>query len=287
VWLSPSDQGLNPNTADNNDDLSKESGFAMFDAMGVRRGLVAHGSPGTAMEVAVAEDLARWRRDLEVGRSRAAGDFEQYAHLNVLGQFKQAHRPGAASVRRLSALAAGLPASPQVGAVRSEIDLVLDELEELEELEEQDLIAARLKADMPEESMLRIILTCGSPQPDGRPPLLAVAMSSKWTLRTNRAQDCISQGAKLADQRRGRMPHFGVVTMEPRPSMLRLLTDGSGAIDCVRHLLLPALQEAVDVVRSTREAGWSPGVTFDRLIAQRRLRDYDELVEEVVAVPAA
>jgi hypothetical protein len=112
-------------------------------------------------------------------------------------------------------------------------------------------------------------------------------LSAKWSLRTDRAQDCVSQGAKLVAQRRGRMPHFAVITMEPRPSMLKILGDGSGSVDCVYHLDLPALTRTMErlnaVQRNTRQ--WSPYVTFRRLIDQDRLRDYDDLVKEMQRIP--
>ena len=110
-----------------------------------------------------------------------------------------------------------------------------------------------------------------------------MALSAKWTLRTDRAQDCVSQGAKLASQKRGRMPHYAVITAEPRPAMLKIPSDGP-SVDCVYHIDLPALDRAL-----TRMAGgnprWSPKVTFDRLVRQGRLRDYDDLVHQALEVP--
>ena len=83
----------------------------------------------------------------------------------------------------------------------------------------------------------------------------------------------------MAALRRGRMPHFAVVTMEPRPYMLNLLGGGSGEVDCVYHLDLPALRTAIaeTCVGNPRRRGTLE--TFNRLVAQRRLRDWDELVE--------
>jgi hypothetical protein len=83
------------------------------------------------------------------------------------------------------------------------------------------------------------------------------------------------------------MPHYAVITMEPRPAMLKILADGSGSIDCVYHLDLPALSRAIDTVRVLRGPKWSPGQTFDRLVQQRRLRDYDDLVDAVRNIPSA
>ena len=108
------------------------------------------------------------------------------------------------------------------------------------------------------------------------------------SLRTDRAQDCLSQGTKLVSQRRGRMPHFATLTMEPRPAMLALLPDGSGSIDCVYHLDLPSLIPAAHQVHEQRLAangrGWSPLATLERLVRQDRLRDYDDLTHEVDVV---
>jgi hypothetical protein len=116
---------------------------------------------------------------------------------------------------------------------------------------------------------------------------LAIALSSKWSLRTDRAQDCVSQGNKLVAQRRGRMPHFGVITIEPRPAMLRILADGSGAVDFVYHLDLAALTDSIAAVAKRNRVGWSPAQIFSRLMRQNRLRDFDDLVREVMRVPSS
>lgn len=76
--------------------------------------------------------------------------------------------------------------------------------------------------------------------------------------------------------------------MEPRPSVLKILGDGSGAVDCVYPLHLPALTIAINNLanRGRRNPlSWSPLQTFERLVRQRRLRDYDELVSEVARLP--
>jgi len=153
-----------------------------------------------------------------------------------------------------------------------------------EEFEVQDRISERLKLYMPEESLLKLDITCGSEQ-EGMESTLHLGLSSKWTLRTDRAQDCVSQGSKLASQRRGPMPHYAVITMEPRPAMLKILADGSGAVDYVYHVDLPALTRAIEKIRSRKRGVWSPGVTFERLINQGRIRDYDDLVRTVQSIP--
>lgn len=129
------------------------------------------------------------------------------------------------------------------------------------------------------ESLLRLDVTVSDPKA-GRLPELEIGLSLKWSLRTDRAQDCRSQGAKLSALRRGRMPHFAAVTMEPRPYMLNLLGGGSGDVDCVYHLHLPALTEAIEAAygKKTEKTSQRIVASFERLVEQRRLRDYDELV---------
>ena len=136
-----------------------------------------------------------------------------------------------------------------------------------------------LLEEVGDESLLNLDVTASRQRVGPQTPSLEIGLSLKWSLRTDRAQDCRSQGAKMATLRRGRMPHFAVVTMEPRPYMLNLLGGGSGEVDCVYHLDLPALRNAVEQTclgyprrRSTLE-------TFNKLVAQRRLRDWDDLVD--------
>lgn len=74
------------------------------------------------------------------------------------------------------------------------------------------------------------------------------------------------------------MPHFAAVTMEPRPYMLAILGGGSGEVDCVYHLDLPALTKAIEETTTGRPNRRKAADTFRRLVEQRRLRDYDELV---------
>ncbi|MBT2449369.1 type II site-specific deoxyribonuclease [Streptomyces sp. ISL-43] len=133
-----------------------------------------------------------------------------------------------------------------------------------------------------EESVLKLDITISRATPgvaSAAAQHLIAGLSLKWTLRTDRAQDCRSQGSKMASLRRGRMPHFAAVTMEPRPSMLNLLGRGSGDVDCLYHLDLPALSQAIDEYCSgtRRKDRLKMRDNFRRLCDQRRLRDYDEL----------
>lgn len=267
-----------PNTSDNNDDQSKELGRELFTQLGVPAGQLGPADPGKVLEVETRADLASRRADLSIERSRSIADFSQYRHLAVFPTFSKTYEPVSKAMSEIEALAAQLPKSPQAAKLRSVVR------RKSERYEHQDELTRRLLIEMPEEAILRVDLTVGAPAVNADLHMY-VGISAKWSLRTDRAQDCISQGSRLATQRRGAMPHFAVLTMEPRPAMLRILADGSGAIDCVYHLDLPALTRAIEAVASRKRGTWSPKRTFDRLIQQGRIRDYDELVETVKRVP--
>ncbi|MHA7209665.1 NgoMIV family type II restriction endonuclease [Arthrobacter sp. MDT1-65] len=268
----------NPNTSDANDPGSVELGRALFNELGVPHDQVVGDDPGARMEEAIQQHLQQLRPDLVIRRSRSALEFQQYAHLRVFPEFVSGHKGAAPVLERLRGIAERLPASAATTRLKGELDRAVVDFAE------QDRMSARLKLHMPKESLLNLDLTFASDL-QGRESPLYLGLSSKWSLRTDRAQDCVSQGSKLASQRRGPMPHYGVITMEPRPSMLKIVADQSGSVDYVYHLDLPALTRAMEKVRARKGARWSPGVTFDRLLNQGRLRDYDDLVDAVHAIP--
>lgn len=268
----------NPNTSDAGDPGSLELGRALFEELGVPTDKEGGNDPGARLEEAIQADLQPMRPDLVIQRSRSALEFEQYAHLRVFPAFKKGHVEAAPTIEKLLSMAEQLPPSALTTRLKSSL------MSAYTTFAEQDSISERLKLYMPEESLLNLDLTCAL-EAEGRESLLRLGLSSKWTLRTDRAQDCVSQGSKLASQRRGPMPHYAVITMEPRPAMLKILADGSGSVDYVYHLDLPALVRAMEKLKSRKRKGWSPGVTFDRLMNQGRLRDYDDLVRTVQAIP--
>jgi hypothetical protein len=267
----------NPNTSDNNDKGSIELGQALFDQLGVPSNAPDVEEVGSELERQARAHLEAIRPDLAVGGGRSAMDFEQYEHLKVFRDFQKAYLPTNEDLlpQLLAIIANSEDAGTQSALERA--------LRALVQTRENDMLVTRLRDEMPEESLLKIDITVASRYPGGR---LLVALSSKWTLRTDRAQDCISQGSKLVNQRRGHMSHYSVLTMEPRPSMLRLIASGSGAVDCVYHLALPELREAAALLEAKRDKGpWGPRGTLERLVAQKRVRDYDDLVAEVRSLP--
>lgn len=273
--------GGNPNTSDNGDAQSKELGRELFEVLGIPSEQPGPENAGALLEQHVRGHIAGLRPDLVIGASAPAASFEQYEHLSVFPRYRRGHQISDEALNPLVSAVASL-SKIHGGA---EVNKILERV--TAHFRDQDLLALELIAQMPEESLLKIDITAAERRSSG-PSRLHVALSSKWSLRTDRAQDCVTQGSKLVGHRRGRMPHFAVVTMEPRPSMLRILGDGSGSVDCVYHLNLGALQEALErlAIKPRRNPStWSPLMTFHRLVKQRRLRDYDDLIAEVKQLP--
>lgn len=103
-------------------------------------------------------------------------------------------------------------------------------------------------------------------------PFLHASISTKWTLRSDRAQNARSEALNLIRNRKGRQPHIVVVTAEPAPSRLASLCLGTGDIDCVYHFALPELVAAV------RELGNEEAEDLlNIMVAGRRIKDISDL----------
>lgn len=102
--------------------------------------------------------------------------------------------------------------------------------------------------------------------------ILHAVVSCKWTLRSDRAQNARSEALNLIRNRKGRLPHIVVVTAEPTPSRLSSLALGTGDIDCVYHVALPELQEAM------RAEGNDDNIaSLETMVEGRRLKDISDL----------
>lgn len=264
-----------PSTSDANDTGSIELGHALFEELGVASDAKELRDVGHALERETVADLAGLRPDLMFSTSKRARDYLQYRHLSVISEFRRSYT----RAMRAEDDFENLLAATQDPQITTALKRARDANEVA--LRNHELVQTMLDS-IPEESMLKSDIAVSN---SAEPPELFCAISSKWSLRTDRAQDCISQGSKLVSQRRGRMPHFAVLTMEPRPAMLKLLAAGSGSIDCIYHLALPELTRAVDRVASTKRGRWSPGETFERMVRQGRLLDYEELRTQVARFP--
>ncbi|MGW1490730.1 NgoMIV family type II restriction endonuclease [Streptomyces sp. NPDC002402] len=274
-----------PNTSDKNDKGSIELGSIFYETIGIP----PHATPptkavGNLMGELMSADLQKALQldapHLAVEPERPFTSFEQFSHLNAARELRGDMAEGV--VRTVNAIrnfskVTGLEQTLQHKLIEH-LDRIQEEVKSTEDRRREllDLLG--------EESLLRLDITVSREIPNAAKPTLPLqhlvaGLSLKWTLRTDRAQDCRSQGSKMAALRRGRMPHFAAVTMEPRPSMLALLGRGSGDVDCVYHLHLPALAAAIDEYCSGSQSKARQGIrdNFKRLCDQRRIRDYDDL----------
>jgi hypothetical protein len=103
-------------------------------------------------------------------------------------------------------------------------------------------------------------------------PILHASISTKWTLRSDRAQNARSEALNLIRNRKGRQPHIVVVTGEPLPSRLSSLALGTGDIDCVYHFALEELQDAVKQLNNSEAEN-----LLDIMVSGRRLKDIADL----------
>jgi hypothetical protein len=103
-------------------------------------------------------------------------------------------------------------------------------------------------------------------------PILHASISAKWTMRSDRAQNSRTEALGLIRNRKGHLPHIAVITGEPLPSRLASLALGTGDIDCLYHIALYELLEAV------RAIGAEDSVEMlDILISGKRLKDISDL----------
>ena len=103
-------------------------------------------------------------------------------------------------------------------------------------------------------------------------PILHASISCKWTIRSDRAQNARSEALNLIRNRKGRLPHIAVVTAEPTPGRLSSLAFGTGDIDCVYHV---ALDELIEAVGSSHYDDSKE--TLSTMIEGKRLRDIADL----------
>ncbi len=102
--------------------------------------------------------------------------------------------------------------------------------------------------------------------------ILHACISCKFTLRSDRSQNARSEALNLIRNRKGRTPHIVIVTAECLPSRLASLALGTGDIDCLYHLALPELIEAIDRLDfpDSKEM-------LETMITGHRIRDISDL----------
>lgn len=103
-------------------------------------------------------------------------------------------------------------------------------------------------------------------------PAIHASISCKLTMRSDRSQNSRSESLNLIRNRKGKTPHIVVLTAEPTPSRLSSLALGTGDIDCVYHVALPELMEAV-AAKGSDDSNESMRI----MVEGRRLRDIADL----------
>lgn len=103
-------------------------------------------------------------------------------------------------------------------------------------------------------------------------PILHASISAKWTMRSDRAQNSRTEALGLIRNRKGHLPHIVVITGEPLPSRLASLALGTGDIDCLYHI---ALYELIEAVKATRAEDSIEMLNI--LISGKRLKDISDL----------
>lgn len=105
--------------------------------------------------------------------------------------------------------------------------------------------------------------------------LMHASISCKWTLRSDRAQNARTEALNLIRNRNGRVPHIVAITAEPTPKRIASIALGSSDLDCIYHVALPELREAVEQSLEGRRSEQLEDL--DMLIEGKRLRDISDL----------
>jgi hypothetical protein len=198
---------------------------------------------------------------VEGATARGIGMFEQYQHLVQLDEATKGNADLAA------ALGTDYLIKPDV--------LIYRDPEPEERINnDKDGSDALVDADIARRSVLRKI--------NNTSPILHASVSTKWTLRSDRAQNARTEALNLLRNRKGQVPHIVVVTGEPLPSRLASLALGTGDIDCVYHAFLPELMQAVgDIVKQSQKQGQDRGEDslemLEVMTRGRRLKDIADL----------
>ena len=134
-----------------------------------------------------------------------------------------------------------------------------------------------LAASIGHDYMIRPDITVARMVSNQEKPLLHASISAKLTMRSDRAQNSRTEALNMIRNRKGHLPHIVVVTAEPLPGRIASLALGTGDIDCVYHIALGELQEAV--MQSGTEESMKQ---LDIMIKGKRLKDIAELPVDLI-----
>ena len=190
----------------------------------------------------------RWR--YLTTRTRISG-FEQYRHLDLLGELVSDHRDLSA------ALGHGYIVTPDIVIARSPVTRA-------------EVNSAGMFVDEPGAASLTPFLESNrSPSL----PFLHASVSCKWTIRSDRSQNTRTEALNLIRNRKGRLPHIVAVTAEPLPMRIASLALGTGDLDCVYHFALHELRQVCETLPGLEDQA----EMLATMIGGDRLRDISDL----------
>ncbi len=178
---------------------------------------------------------------------RAISQFEQYAHLEAIAAIVEDHP------ELKSALGGDYIIKPDVIVARGlETDAAINK-----------------RADLVDKNIAR---RAALRKANGGHDLLHASISCKWTIRSDRVQNARAEALNLIRNRKGKLPHVVAVTAEPTPARLASLCYGTGDLDCVYHIALTELRDALVALNYDDALS-----TLDELVSGRRLKDIADL----------
>ena len=107
---------------------------------------------------------------------------------------------------------------------------------------------------------------------EAQPLILHASISCKWTMRSDRAQNARTEAVNLIRNRKGALPHVVAVTIEPMPTRIASLALGTGDLDCVYHIALYELEDALREIDNADQLEM-----LDTMVRGKRLRDISDL----------
>jgi hypothetical protein len=176
--------------------------------------------------------------------------FVQYRHLHELYRVMQEHP------ELRSALGQDYLITPDIVVARQPL--------------RDEQINARGSVILPDDRIVQHTPLRERNRPE-RIPILHASISCKWTIRSDRAQSVRAEALNLLKNRKGHLPHIVVVTAEPLPTRIASLAYGTGELDCVYHIALHELVQAVGQVSDDQSQ------VLLELIHGDRLRDISDL----------
>ena len=222
-----------PSIADGDSRISCAIAVALFNNLGVNT--VGDRLPGQRAGVLFEEACAQFLRqtfpnlgsirpgDWHIMRNTEITEFYQYEHLRTLAEL------AADNLELASAMVSDYLVKPDVVIAREAIS--------------DEFLRFAVDSTIKVRSPLRAS--------NGGKRLLHASVSCKWTIRSDRSQNTRSEALSLVRNRKGPLPHVVAITAEPLPDRISSIALGTGDMDCIYHIALPELEQAMAEVASS------------------------------------